>query len=192
MTTQCLKYLLAGSLLSLPACAVQTADVSQVSKEINTLNRQIDQLSQQVIQLEQQNTLNAHSTKGIYLLPDANTPAYLKSQLGSLQMSLTNITADASGTRAMLRVRGDNQGPLPAFSALVVWGKMQGSGDNSHEVNPLTIPVSAPESSQTPSDVSLPLYMQGIQPNQLGFIRVHDVQAADPNWRPGPRSPFSQ
>lgn len=192
MTNPGLKLLLAGSLLTLATAGAQASEVSQVTRQVSALNQQMDQLTQQTIKLKQQNALNAKSNSGVYLLPGSKTPAQLKSQLGMLQLSLTNITADASGTRATLTIRGDNSGPLPAFSAQVVWGQITGTTDNYDEVNPLTIPVNAPASILVPSDVAIPLELPGIQPNQLGFIRVHDIQPSDPNWRPGPRSPFSQ
>lgn len=192
MTKQSLKRLLAGGLLTLATGGVHATEVSQVTRQVSALNQQMEQLNQQTIKLKQQNTLNATSNRGVYLLPGSKTPAQLKSQLGMLQLSLTNITSDANGTRATLTIRGDNSSPLPAFSAQVVWGQITGTTDNYEEVNPLTLPVSAPKSILVPSDVAIPLEMPGIQPDQLGFIRVHDIQPTDPNWRPGPRSPFSQ
>ncbi len=192
MTKPGLKLLLAGSLLTLATTGAQATEVSQVTRQVSALNQQMDQLNQQTIKLKQQNALNAKSNSGVYLLPGSKTPAQLKSQLGMLQLSLTNITADANGTRATLNIRGDSSGPLPAFTAQVVWGQILGTTDNYEEVNPLTLPVSAPESLLVPSDVAIALEMPGIQPNQLGFIRIHDIQPSDPNWRPGPRSPFSQ
>ena len=192
MTKPGLKLLLAGSLLTLAFTGAHATEVSQVTRQVSALNQQMDQLNQQTIKLKQQNALNAKSNSGVYLLPGSKTPAQLKSQLGMLQLSLTNVTADANGTRATLNIRGDSSGPLPAFTAQVVWGQILGTTDNYEEVNPLTLPVSAPESLLVPSDVAIPLHMPGIQPNQLGFIRIHDIQPSDPNWRPGPRSPFSQ
>lgn len=192
MTKPGLKLLLAGSLLTLATTGAHATEVSQVTRQVSALNQQMDQLNQQTIKLKQQNALNAKSNSGVYLLPGSKTPAQLKSQLGMLQLSLSNITADANGTRATLTVRGDSSGPLPAFTAQVVWGQILGTTDNYEEVNPLTLPISAPESLLVPSDVAIPLEMPGIQPNQLGFIRIHDIQPSDPNWRPGPRSPFSQ
>lgn len=190
--TQSLTRLLAGSLLTLAAGGTHATEVSQVTRQVSALNQQMEQLNQQTIKLKQQNALNAKSTTGVYLLPGSKTPAQLKSQLGMLELSLTNITSDASGTRATLNVRGDSSGPLPAFSAQVVWGQILGTTDSYEEVNALTIPVNAPKSILVPSDVAIPLELPGVQANQLGFVRVHDIQPSDPNWRPGPRSPFSQ
>jgi hypothetical protein len=37
-------------------------------------------------------------------------------------MSLRDIAADADGTRLTLRIQGESNDPLPAFSATVAWG----------------------------------------------------------------------
>jgi hypothetical protein len=38
-------------------------------------------------------------------------------------MSLRDIAADADGTRLTLRIQGESNDPLPAFSATVAWGQ---------------------------------------------------------------------
>jgi hypothetical protein len=56
------------------------------------------------------------------MLPEAKTPA-LNSQIGTLRMSLVNIAPNADGTRLTLRIQGESNDPLPAFSATVAWGR---------------------------------------------------------------------
>jgi hypothetical protein len=36
--------------------------------------------------------------------------------------------------------------------------------------------INAPASVLAPSDVDIPLQLNGITPDQLGFIRIHDIQ----------------
>lgn len=79
--------------------------------------------------------LNAKSTSGVYLLPGSKTPARLDSQIGTLRMSLVNIAPNADGTRLTLRIQGESNTPLPAFSATVEYGQIQGTTDNYQEVN---------------------------------------------------------
>jgi hypothetical protein len=87
------------------------------------------------VKITQQNALNAKSSSGVYLLPGSNTPARLNSQLGTLKMSLVNVAANADGTRATLRIQGESNDPLPAFSGTVEWGQIQGTTENYQEVN---------------------------------------------------------
>lgn len=177
MTRRYLKILLVGSLFTLSACA-QQSEVRQLHQSVSTLNKEMSKLNQETVKITQQNALNAKSSSGVYLLPGANTPALLHSQIGMLKMSLMNIAPDANGTRVTLRIQGESNDPLPAFSGTVEWGQIQGTTNDYQEVNVQNQLINAPASTLAPSDVDLPLQLNGITPDQLGFVRVHDIQPA--------------
>ena len=115
---------------------------------------------------------------GISTSLGARTPARLESQIGTLRMSLRDIAADADGTRLTLRIQGESNDPLPAFSATVAWGQISGTTQNYQEVNVHDRLIGAPASILAPSDVDIPLRLNGITPEQLGFLRIHDIQPA--------------
>ncbi|MCE9979851.1 DUF3251 domain-containing protein [Leclercia adecarboxylata] len=175
MTRRYLHVLLLGSLFSLSACA-QQSEVRQMNQSISSLNTTMNKLNQETVKITQQNALNAKSTSGVYLLPGSNTPARLNSQIGTLRMSLVNVAPNADGTRATLRIQGESNDPLPAFSATVEWGQIQGTTDSFQELNVQTQLINAPASILAPSDVDIPLQLNGLTPDQLGFIRIHDIQ----------------
>ncbi|MEB6380552.1 DUF3251 domain-containing protein [Leclercia adecarboxylata] len=175
MTRRYLRILLVGSLFSLSACA-QQSEVRQMNQSISSLNTTMNKLNQETVKITQQNALNAKSTSGVYLLPGSNTPARLNSQIGTLRMSLVNVAPNADGTRATLRIQGESNDPLPAFSATVEWGQIQGTTDSFQELNVQTQLINAPASVLAPSDVDIPLQLNGMTPEQLGFIRIHDIQ----------------
>lgn len=103
-------------------------------------------------------------------------PARLESQIGTLRMSLVNITPDADGTTLTLRIQGESNDPLPAFSGTVEYGQIQGTIDNFQEINVQNQLINAPASVLAPSDVDIPLQLKGISVDQLGFVRIHDIQ----------------
>lgn len=175
MTRRYLRILLVGSLFTLNACAQQT-EVREMKESVSTLNNAMNKLNQETVKITQQNALNAKSTSGVYLLPGANTPARLNSQIGTLKMSLVNIAPNADGTRATLRIQGESNDPLPAFSGTVEWGQIQGTTDAYQEVNVQQQLINAPGSVLAPSDVDIPLQLNGVTPDQLGFVRIHDIQ----------------
>ncbi len=175
MTRRYLHVLLLGSLFSLSACA-QQSEVRQMNQSISSLNTTMNKLNQETVKITQQNALNAKSTSGVYLLTGSNTPARLNSQIGTLKMSLVNVAPNADGTRATLRIQGESNDPLPAFSATVEWGQIQGTTDSFQEMNVQTQLVNAPASVLAPSDVDIPLQLNGLTPDRLGFIRIHDIQ----------------
>lgn len=175
MTRRYLRILLVGSLFSLSACA-QQSEVRQMNQSVSTLNKEMNQLNQETVKITQQNSLNVKSTRGVYLLPGSNTPARLNSQVGTLRMSLINIAPNAAGTRVTLRIQGESNDPLPAFSGTVEYGQIQGTTDNYQEVNVQNQLITAPASVLAPSDVDIPLQLNNLTPDQLGFVRIHDIQ----------------
>ena len=175
MTRRYLRILLVGSLFSLSACA-QQQEVREMKQSVSTLNNAMSKLNQETVKITQQNALNAKSSSGVYLLPGSNTPARLNSQVGTLRMSLVNVAPNADGTRATLRIQGESNDPLPAFSGTVEWGQIQGTTENYQEVNVKNQLINAPASILAPSDVDIPLQLNGITPEQLGFVRIHDIQ----------------
>jgi hypothetical protein len=72
-------------------------------------------------------------------------------------MSLVNVAANADGTRATLRIQGESNDPLPAFSGTVEWGQIQGTTESYQEVNVKNQLFTAPASILAPSDVDIPL-----------------------------------
>ncbi|EHM48593.1 hypothetical protein HMPREF0880_02290 [Yokenella regensburgei ATCC 43003] len=174
-TRRYLRIVLLGSLFTLSACA-QQSEVRQMHQSVSTLTKEMTQLNQETVKITQQNRLNATSSSGVYLLPGSKTPARLESQIGTLKMSLLNVAQNAQGTRATLRIQGESNTPLPAFSGTVEWGQIQGTTENYQEVNVQNQLINAPASVLAPSDVDIPLQLNGITPAQLGFIRVHDIQ----------------
>ena len=176
MNTNVFRLLLLGSLFSLSAC-VQQSEVRQMMKHsVSTLNQEMTQLNKETVKITQQNRLNAKSSSGVYLLPGAKTPARLESQIGTLRMSLVNITPDTDGTTLTLRIQGESNDPLPAFSGTVEYGQIQGTIDNFQEINVQNQLINAPASVLAPSDVDIPLQLKGMSVDQLGFVRIHDIQ----------------
>lgn len=177
MTRRYMRLLALGSALTLSACAQQT-EIKAMKHDVRTLNKTMAQLNQETLKITQQNALNAKSDSGVYLLPEANTPARLKSQIGTLRMSLVDITRSGDETHATLRIEGESSEPLPAFSATVAWGRIEGTTDSYQEVGVQNQLVTAPKSYLAPADISIPLRLSGMDPASSAFVRIHDIQPA--------------
>lgn len=171
----CLRPILLGSLFTLSAC-VQQSEIRQMKHSVSTLSQEMTQLNKETVKITQQNRLNAKSNSGVYLLPGSKTPARLESQIGTLRISLVNISPDTNGTMLTLRIQGESNDPLPAFSGTVEYGKIQGTIDNFQKINVQNQLINAPASVLAPSDVDIPLQLNGISPEQLDFVRIHDIQ----------------
>ncbi|ALR75686.1 DUF3251 domain-containing protein [[Enterobacter] lignolyticus] len=179
MTRRYVRLLVLSSLFTLSACA-QQSEIRQMHQSVSTLSQEMTRLNQETVKITQQNALNAKSTRGVYLLPGANTPARLESQIGTLRMSLVNIAQNADGMRVTLRIQGESNDPLPAFSGTVEWGEIQGTTAQFQEANVKNQLISAPASLLAPSDVNIPLQLNGLNPAQPVFVRIHDIQPTTP------------
>lgn len=170
------------SLLVLSGCSSTPAspEVKQLNQEVSQLNQEMRQLTSQATALEQQSLLNRRSEQGAWLLPQANTAVVLQTALGELRLSLTQIESEASGTRANLNIRAAGEQPLPALTARVQWGELDAVSGKPLNAGALSQTVTVPAGLLPKSSVIVPLRLSGLTPEQLGFVRVHDVVAQSP------------
>ena len=149
--------------------------VNQLHQEVNQLNQQMQYLTTQASALEIQGQLNSHSQQGAWLVPQANTPVELQTQLGTLRLSLSRVESEASGSRANLNIRATGDKPVPALRATVVWGELDPASGKPLNADSLSQTIAVPSALLPQSAVSVPLRLSGVSPEQLGYVRVHDV-----------------
>jgi len=178
------------SLALLSGCStpVTNPQVKQLHQEVSQLNQQMQQLTTQASALEIQGQLNSHSTNGAWLVPQANTPVALQTQFGTLRLTLSPVVAEASGSRATLSIRAMGDQPLPALHATVIWGVLDPATGKPLNSDSLSQTIALPASLLPQHTADVPLRLSGLTPDQLGYIRVHDV-TADAPAQTGPAAP---
>ncbi|HBZ14648.1 DUF3251 domain-containing protein [Pantoea sp. NPDC088449] len=166
------------SMLVLSGCSSTpvSPQVKELHQEVSQLNQQMRKLTNQATALEIQGQLNSQSTQGAWLLPQANTPVELQTQLGKLRLSLTQVAGEANGSRANLNIRATDDQPIPALRATVVWGEMDPASGKPLNAESLSQTIEVPASLMPRSTVTVPLRLSGLAPDQLGYVRVHDVE----------------
>lgn len=166
------------SMLVLSGCSSTpvSPQVKELHQEVSQLNQQMRKLTNQATALEIQGQLNSQSTQGAWLLPQANTPVELQTQLGKLRLSLTQVAGEANGSRANLNIRATDDQPIPALRATVVWGEMDPASGKPLNAESLSQTIEVPASLMPRSTVAVPLRLSGLAPDQLGYVRVHDVE----------------
>ncbi|MFS2222432.1 DUF3251 domain-containing protein [Pantoea sp. B65] len=164
------------SLLLLTGCATpQPSAVNKLHNEVGKLNQQMRQLTDQATVLEQQSQLNSGSAQGAWLLPGANTAVLLQSNAGELRLSLSHVEAEASGTRALLHIRAAGEQPLVPLTAKIEWGELDPTTGKPLSADSQSQEITLPASLLPKAEATVPLRLSGIQPEQLGYVRVHDV-----------------
>lgn len=149
--------------------------VNQLHQEVSQLNQQMRHLTSQASAIEIQGQLNSNSTQGAWLVPQANTPVELQTQLGKLRLSLTRLAAEANGARANLTISAAESQTVPALHARVVWGERDPATGKPLEASSLSQTIEVSSTLLPRASVTVPLRLSGFAPDQLGFVRVHDV-----------------
>lgn len=175
------------SLVTLSGCSstARNPQVRELHQEVSQLNQQMQHLTSQASALEIQGQLNSQLQQGAWLVPQANTPVALQTQPGTLRLTLSPVTAEASGSRATLTVRSMDDRPLPPLHATVIWGELDPATGKPLNSDSLTQTVTVPASLLPQHSASIPLRLSGLTPEQLGYIRVHNVTGD----APAPTSP---
>lgn len=170
------------SLVTLSGCSSTASNpqVRELHQEVSQLNQQMQHLTTQASALEIQGQLNGQLQQGAWLVPQANTPVALQTQLGTLRLTLSPVTAEASGSRATLTVRSMDDRPLPALHATVIWGELDPATGKPLRSDSLTQTVAVPASLLPQHSASIPLRLSGLTPQQLGYVRVHNVTGDAP------------
>jgi len=163
------------ALLSLAGCAQQDPQLPALTKEVNQLNQKLDRLTDLAGALERQTMLNRQSTNGVYLLPQAKSPALLNTDFAQLSMAIESVASDSTGTSAVLKFKSVSGKPLPAFSAVVDWGQLdQVTG------KPLTVDMQSQVINVTPrllpsSEQTTEVRFGNVTPETLGFVHLHQL-----------------
>ena len=165
------------ALLASCASPQQKPQIVKLHNQVGKLNTQVEQLTEQATALTRQNGLNSSSTQGAWLLPVANTAVPLQSQLGEVRLSLSHVESEANGTRAILHIRSAADNSLPAFTATVEWGELDPTTGKPLQVSSQSQSFSVAASLLPRSEVTVPLRLSNLPPEQLGYMRVHDLVA---------------
>lgn len=169
-----LRIILAIGVFSLTACASRS-DLDQIQHKINSLSQDMQALSQQAIRLSEQNELNARSTQGVYLLPAANAPALVESQIGLLKISLIDVVPAMGGTQVTLLIQQSTLQQLPGFSAIIAWksdgDNVSSASDNANGQHSFTVPVNP----ASPGEAKVTLILPDVTAETLSWVRIHQI-----------------
>jgi len=172
--------LLVTAALLLAGCAnpTQQPQLNILHHEVGKLNNQMQQLTAQASLLEQQNSLNGGAAQGAWLLPATHTAVVLQSQAGDLRLSLGSLQSDADGTRVMLHIHAVSDKPLPALSAQVEWGEADSATGKPLEASSQSQTLHLTDALLPGRDAAVSLSLKNVPPEQLGYVRIHDIQLA--------------
>ena len=109
-----------------------------------------------------------------YLMPSAEGYSVLRTDVGQLTIALQNVQPYASGSRVTLRIGNLSAAHILGLKATLDWGSIDKKGSpNNQEAK--SRDVSLGELLGSGSWTNIEVVLDGVPPNELGFVRVHDV-----------------
>jgi hypothetical protein len=144
--------------------------IAALESKLATLETRFSELSQQVNQAE-----FLRDWEGIaYLTPGSDGYSSIKTDLGTLTVSLKDIQPYANGSRVTLQFGNLTSATIDGLKAKLYWGSIEKDGkrktteSKSREV---TFTQSMVSGAWTNADVVL----EGVPPTELGYVTVRDV-----------------
>ncbi|WP_165322600.1 DUF3251 domain-containing protein [Rhizorhabdus phycosphaerae] len=116
--------------------------------------------------------------KAVSLKPGAAGYGILQSDMGRIAVAIAKVETYAGGTRVTLDFGNPTAARLSGMKAKIEWGAIDGKGlpvVNANQSTSFTAPEPLPAGSWKQYVIDLP----GVQPTQLGFIRISGFESGN-------------
>lgn len=146
------------------------AQVKNLDSKVTALEGDIKQLKGQVSISETLTNLDGIA----FMTPGSNGYSLIKTDLGSLTVSLKNIQPYANGSKVTLQFGNLTAATIDGLNAKLDWGSLDKSGMPNNQ-DAKSRDVTFNESLQSGSWTNTQVVLEGIPPTELGFVRLRDV-----------------
>jgi len=109
-----------------------------------------------------------------YLTPGSDGYAVVKSDLGSLTVSLKNVQPYANGSKVTLQFGNLTSATIEGLKATLEWGPINSQGFPDEQQSK-SKDVAFSQSLQSGGWTNTDVVLEAIPPAQLGFVRLRDV-----------------
>jgi hypothetical protein len=157
----------------------QDAIASQ-AQQLVVLRQEVDSLKSELAQVKKQQT----SLQVDKLMRDFKSVAYLQPgdagysvvpfDLGDLTVQLSDVKPYASGSKVTLKFGNPLSSSINGLKATVQWGQVDAKGSPDNE-NEKSKDFTFTETLRSGSWTSVPVVLDGVPPNELGFVRISAV-----------------
>lgn len=159
-----------GSFLALLVSCNQDSRVPALQSQVTALEAKVSQLEDQISVKEMFKDLETIA----YLTPGSAGYSVLRSNLGQLTVSLTNVQPYANGSKVTLQFGNLTAAGINGLKAKVEWGSLDKQGTPNNQ-DAKSREMTFTESFQSGSWTNVNVVLEGIPPAALGFVRVRDV-----------------
>jgi len=152
-------------------------DNASLEKKLEATNAQIASL-QKVLEKQSQNAeineMVAGWEKIAYLTPGSDGYSAVKFDLGAITVQLADVKPYANGSKVTLNFGNVLSASINGLKTKIDWGKVDGTGNVIQE-STKTKEFSFIQMLRAGAWTPVTVVLEGIPPNELGFVRVHDI-----------------
>ena len=155
-----------------------------LEKKIEAANAQIALLQSKIESLEKDLTEQKEKREfdelmqsfgnSAYLTPGSGGYSPIKFDLGVLTVRLIDVKPYANGSKVTLQFGNTLSASIDGLKATIGWGKVTDKGVPINE-SEKSKEVTLTEKLRAGSRTSVSVVLDGLPPNELGFVRVRDV-----------------
>lgn len=168
---------LALGILTLSGCESSDLRVPELQSEIMALKNQVDDLKSQLAEQERNHNrekLLASFDKIAYLTTGSEGYSVVSYDLGALTVQLADVKPYANGSKATLKFGNPLAATVTGLKLTIDWGKVDSNNlpdNSSNRSKELTLSQEIRSGAWS----SVPIVLDGIPSNELGFVRVREV-----------------
>lgn len=165
------------AVFSLTGCEHSDSRVAELQSEVTALKDQLDALERQVNEQKQYRDIEklvATVDKVAYLTPGTEGYSVVRYDLGALTVQLADVKPYANGSRATLKFGNPLAATVTGLKLTLDWGTVddKNSPENSRQK---TKELTLAQEIRSGAWSSVPVVLDGIPANELGFVRVREV-----------------
>ncbi|SHF23174.1 Protein of unknown function [Thermomonas hydrothermalis] len=144
-----------------------------MKEELRAVKDQLSKLQEK----QQQDDLNnlVKDLDGIaYLQPGDSGYSVVRYDLGTLTIQIADIAPYANGSKVALKLGNPLYSTVEGLKAKIEWGRVDENGFPDNE-SVKSKEVTLNESLRPGAWTTVPIFLDGIPPTDLGFVRIRDV-----------------
>ncbi|MCL6618580.1 MAG: DUF3251 domain-containing protein [Thermomonas hydrothermalis] len=158
---------------STQSSASSDSQLIAMKEELRAVKDQLSKLQEK----QQQDDLNnlVKDLDGIaYLQPGDSGYSVVRYDLGTLTIQIADIAPYANGSKVALKLGNPLYSTVEGLKAKIEWGRVDENGFPDNE-SVKSKEVTLNESLRPGAWTTVPIFLDGIPPTDLGFVRIRDV-----------------
>lgn len=155
------------------AIASQAKELVALQQEVASLKNELAKIKKEQTSLQVDKMLRDFRSVA-YLQPGDAGYSVVPFDLGDLTVQLSDVKPYANGSKVTLKFGNPLSSSINGLKATVQWGRVDAKGSPDNE-NEKSKDFTFTETLRSGAWTSVPVVLDGVPPNELGFVRISAV-----------------